>query len=1142
MRTLPLQNSLPTPRRVRRKRVLAAAITAVILVATSALAVTTVVLAPVAQAATPTWMDTTMPAAQRANLLLAAMTLDDKISMMHNAPNCEYAGCTPTSFSGGTLPALHLQDGPLGVGDGVQGVTQMPAPVAGAATWDTALMREYGTLLGREHWGKGVNVVLGPTVNIVRDPRWGRAFESFGEDPYLAGHIGAAEINGIQAEGPLAQVKHFVAYNQETNRNTTADNVIASERTLREIYLPAFEIAIKEANVASMMCSYSVINGQFACENNHLQNEVLKRDMGFAGFITADWGGQHSTVASANGGLDMEMPDTNKYFGDALKTAVNNGQVSIATIDDHVRRILTQMFRFGLFDKAQTGNKGSAVTSAAHNATAKKVAAEGTVLLKNDGPILPLTSAARTIAVIGDAGGSGAIFQGGGSAGVNSSYRVTPYDGIKARAGSGANVSLYGNDQTAAVAGARAADVAIVFASKWQSEGSDTGDIELGGQNDLISAVAAANPNTIVVLNTGSAVTMPWINSVKGVVEAWYGGQEYGNALAAVLFGDANPSGKLPVTFPRSLADVPANTQAQWPGTNGQVQYSEGVNVGYRSYDARNVSPLFPFGFGLSYTTFGYSSLIVGQPDGAGNVSVRFTVTNTGSRAGSEVPQVYVGQPAGIGEPPKSLQGFRKVALAAGASTEVNVTLPLRAFQHWGATGWTTAGGTHTVSVGASSRDLRINGSVAIAGGGGTPTPARSAYSTIEAESFDAQSGTTNEVTADTGGGQDVAYIGNGDTLRFDSIDFGATAGTKVTARVASAAAGSPAGTIEVRLDGATSPIAATIPVNGTGGWQTWASVSAALSSTIGKHSVYLKFVTSGGDFVNINWITFGQGPTTPTDPPTRTTLNRTGWVASASSSAGNDLPANAIDGNAGSRWSTGTPMANGQTFTVDMGSAKTFDQVSVDAGGSTNDYPRGVLVQVSSNGTTWNDAATAVAATAKQTVSFAARTAQYIRVVQTGVNSSWWSIAELNVLTTGTTPTDPTPSTGQLPRAGWVASANPASGELPAAAIDGNAASRFSSGTAMVNGQTFTIDMGSAKTFNSLTMDSAGSALDYARGYTVQVSSDGAGWTNVITGTGTSAVVTSRFTTQTARFLRVVQTGSSSSWWSIAEFTAANS
>jgi len=1095
---------------------------------------TGVLVTPAASAATPPWMDASQTPAQRAAEVLAVMTLDDKLSLMHNTTSCQYAGCTPSSFSGGTLPALHLQDGPVGVGDGVTDVTQLPAPVAGAASWDTSLMQQYGSVLGSEQWGKGVNVVLAPTVNIVRDPRWGRAFESLGEDPYLAGQIGAADISGIQAQGPMAQVKHYAVYNQETNRNSTSDNAIVDERTLREIYLPQFEAAINQGNVASVMCSYSTVNGQYACENSHLQNDILKGSQGFAGFITSDWGGTHSTVASANNGLDMEMPDSDLYYGSALKTAVQNGQVSQATIDDHVRRILTEMFRFGLFDKSQTGTKSSVVTSSAHTATALQVAEQGSVLLKNSGPVLPLGTGAHTVAVIGADAGAQAQTQGGGSAGVNASYTVTPYAGIKNRAGSGASVNYYqgvagsdgalpavpasaltpsqgsgnglygqffantgltgaavatrtdqnldfnwagaspnagvattnwsakwtgavhppttgsytfsltsddgsrlyvngqlvignwadqgsttktgtvtltagqaatvevdyyqggGSDnltlgwqvpgqslQDQAVTGAKSADVAVVFVSKYESEGYDVGDIDLGSaQNNLVSAVAAANPNTVVVLNTGSAVTMPWVAGVKGVVEAWYPGQEDGNAIAALLYGDVNPSGKLPVTFPASLSDVPASTPAQWPGQNGTVQYSEGLGVGYRWYDGKSIAPLFPFGFGLSYTTFGYSGLTVGTPDAGGNVAVGFTVTNTGTRTGSEVAEVYVGEPAVTGEPPKSLQGFRKVALAAGASSQVSLTLPARAFQYWNGTGWTTAAGTSTVYVGASSRDLRLTGTV------------------------------------------------------------------------------------------------------GTGSAET--------------------------------------------------ALPRTGWTATASSSAGGDVPSNALDGSASTRWSTGTAMANGQYYQVDLGTARTFDQVTVDAGGSTGDYPRGLSVQVSGDGASWTPVASATAVTASQTVTFAQQTARYLRLVQTGSSTSWWSIAELTVSAASGGSTGGSPTA--LARGGWTASANPSSGDAPANVLDGNLGTRFSTGTAMASGQYLQVDTGSAHTFDQVVMDSGGSSADYARGYTVQVSNDASSWTTVSTGAGTAAVVTARFANQSARYVRIVQTGSSSSWWSVAE------
>jgi beta-glucosidase len=816
-------------------------------------------------------MNTAATPVDRANALLAQMTLAQKLTMMHQGASCVYGACVDGNTSP-SIPQLRLQDGPAGVADGAVGVTQLPAPVAGAATWDTALMGQYGQVIGSEEWGKGANTVLGPTINIDRDPRWGRSFESLSEDPYLASQLAVADIQGIQSQGPMVQLKHYAVYNQETNRNTPQDNAVVSDRTQREIYLPAFEAAVQQGNADSVMCSYATINGTYACENGQLLNTILKSQWGFTGFVTSDWGGTHSTVASANNGLDQEMTGST-YYGSALTTAVGNGQVSQATIDDHVRRILTSMFAQGLFDKAPTGSMGATVTSAAHQAIATQVAEEGSVLLKNGGNILPIGSGTSSIAVIGDDAGQNAMTAGGGSAHVNPSTPsavVTPYQGIKARAGSGVNVTysqgysspngetvdssyltppsgsgnglsaqyyngnslsgspiatstdpqlnfnwggqppvsgvpgtswsarwtgsltppttgtytfsltsddgsrLFVNGQqvisnwadqppttktgtisltagqrvsievdyfqdgggsmlnlgwqipnqnllSQAVAAAKAAQLAVVFVSNPEGEGADLSNIDLSSdQSQLISNVAAANPNTVVVVNSGSAVTMPWANSVKGIIENWYPGQTDGTAIAALLYGDVNFSGKLPVTFPQSLADVPASTTAQWPGQNGTVQYSEGLDVGYRWYDAQNKTPMFPFGYGLSYTTFGYSNLTVGAPDSAGNVAVGFDVTNTGSRAGAEVAQVYVGQPSSAGEPPKNLRGFSRVSLNPGQTQHVTDTLGARSFQYWANNAWTSAAGTNQIYVGASSRDIRLTGQVTI--GSAPPT------------------------------------------------------------------------------------------------------------------------------------------------------------------------------------------------------------------------------------------------------------------------------------------------------------------------------------------------------------------------------------------------------------------------------------
>ena len=424
--------------------------------------------------------------------------------------------------------------------------------------------------MGSEEGGKGTDIDLGPTVNIVRDPRWGRAFESMSEDPYLDGQLAAAEIRGVQGTGVLAQVKHLGVYNQETNRNTPSDNAIIDPRTEQEIYLPQFQASVQQGAASSVMCSYSTINGTYACENPVLLNKRWTTEFGFPGFVTSDWGATHSTVASANAGLDQQMPDSSSSAA-ALETAVSSGQVSQSTLDAMTGRVLTEMFAFGLFDNAPHGGTGITVTNSAHVTTARQIAQEGAVLLRDNGNVLPFGSSDSSIAVIGADASTSVQSAGGGSAAVNSSGTVTPLQGITSRAGSGVTVRYDDGSNTSSAASAAAgSSVAVVFASYNEAEGSDLSGIDLpNNQNQLISAVAAANPHTIVVLNTGSAVTMPWLSSVAGVLESWYPGQEDGNAIAALLFGDVNPSGKLPVTFPTSLSQVPANTAAQWPGTNG---------------------------------------------------------------------------------------------------------------------------------------------------------------------------------------------------------------------------------------------------------------------------------------------------------------------------------------------------------------------------------------------------------------------------------------------------------------------------------------------------------------------------------------------------------------------------------------------
>jgi beta-glucosidase len=672
--------------------------------------------AAAASAACP-WVGSSAPIPQRVSQLLARMSVTQKVSMLTGASGSSYVGFIP-AIGSLCIPAINLEDGPEGPGDGMTNVTQLPAPVDVAATWDTSAEQLYGQVIGAEQAAKGSTVDLGPTINIVRDPRWGRAFESVGEDPYLNGTLGAADIAGVQSTGVMAQVKHLAVYNQETNRNTSADNAIVSNKAMEEIYLPAFQDSVQQGAASSVMCSYSTINGTFACQNPFILSTVLRQQFGFGGFVTSDWGGTHSTVASANSGLDMDMPGNDGFFGATLASAVSSGSVSTATLNSMVSPVLSEMFAFGLFDVPPTGSPAQTATSSAHVTDAQQLAEEGTVLLKNSGGVLPLPASTKSIAVIGaDASGSPQTV-GGGSAGVNSSGTVTPLQGITARAASSTTVSFNdGSSASSAATLAAASSVAVVFVSNFESEGSDLSSIDLpSAENSLISAVAAANPHTIVVLNSGSAVTMPWLSSVAGVFEAWYPGQQDGNAIAALLFGDADPSGHLPVTFPTSLSQVPAHTAAQWPGTGGTVQYSEGVDVGYRYYNANSETPMFPFGFGLSYTSFAFSNLSVGTLAKGGAATVTATVKNTGSRAGADVAQLYVSDPAASGEPPRQLEGFARVNLQPGASQTVSFPLTQRNLQDWDATAnnWVTSTGSYGISVGDSETSLPLTGTLPV--------------------------------------------------------------------------------------------------------------------------------------------------------------------------------------------------------------------------------------------------------------------------------------------------------------------------------------------------------------------------------------------------------------------------------------------
>ncbi len=848
------------------------------------------------------WMKPSLTPGQRAQLLLRQMTLQEKVAMVTGDLNLNYAFYNaPNSRLG--IPALTMADGPAGVrvaNPAVNGqmTTELPSPLALAATWDPTLAGQFGDLMGNEAFLTGHNVMLSPALDIARVAQGGRTFEGFGEDPLLSGRMGVAEIQGIQSHPVEATAKHYDVNNQETNRMTVTAQV--DERTLQEIYNLPFASVVKDGNVAAAMCAYNQINGTYACENSHLLTGILKQQLGFPGWVMSDSTANHSTVASANAGLDQEQP-TGTYWGKKLQSAVQAGQVSKATLNDKVFRILQSMFAFGLFDQpVQIGP----LPVQQDGQTARQIADQAIVLLKNASGMLPLSSSTlHSIAVIGpDADDASA--QGGGSSTVKPTYTVSPLDGIRQRAGNGVQVTYapgvdpissaalnpgdpavpsavltpagatpdvhglhaeywtnktftgtpylvrtdpqadldlgffnypsfrasspklpptptalngrisvrwtgsitapttgaytlsltsagtsqlyldnqlvinnpaqsdytsmstpvlliagqahtvkitYAADSTkqaqsgvgaqvrfgwthptnavpatmqAAALLAQQSDVAIVIVRDYSSESQDRPNLDLPNeQAQLIQTVAAANPNTIVVLTTSAAVkTSAWQQPTAAIVVAWYAGQEQGNAIADVLFGDVNPGGKLPVTFPVSEDQTPVSSPIQYPGVNLVAQYTEGLGVGYRGYDQLGLTPQYPFGYGLSFTSFAYSQLVCTPSvlNGTTPLHVNFSVTNTGARAGTEIAQVYLGLPAATGEPPKRLVGWAKVQLNPGETKQVTVTVDpgstTRPYSDWNVntSQWEITSGTYQVYVGASSRDTRLSSSVTV--------------------------------------------------------------------------------------------------------------------------------------------------------------------------------------------------------------------------------------------------------------------------------------------------------------------------------------------------------------------------------------------------------------------------------------------
>lgn len=824
-----------------------------------------VLAAAIVQAQTALYMDASAPVEQRVSDLIGRMTLEEKIDMLGGV---EDFYIRPSERLG--IPKVKMADGPLGVRNYGK-ATAFPAGIAFAAAWNRELTLKYGEMIGKEARSKGVHIMLSPGVNIYRAPMCGRNFEYYGEDPYLAGKMTAAYIRGVQSQGVVATVKHYAANNEEYDRHTVSSDV--EERTLREIYLPAFRAAVEEARVGAVMTSYNLINGVHASQHQHLVNEVLKGDWKFDGLVMSDWTSTYDGVAAANGGLDLEMPSGVHLNRDTLMPALKSGKVAAATIDDKVKRMLRVMFRFGFFDRPQL-DSSLPLYNPESRLVALQAAREGIVLLKNQGNLLPLDrQKISSIAVIGP-NAHPAVTGAGGSSKVEPYRSVSPLDGVLAAAGEKVKVSyspgvdydlemvfrqsqfftiseknemirgleaeffpnaelsgspavtrtdrqvrfnwgesspspgmpednfsarwtgkmradsegeyeffVQGDDgfrlfvgnrliidewkrQSATLKSAKVSlkageqvdlkleyfelhgNAEISFGWRKQSGLKDSDAIRLAAQSDvavvcvgfnpttegegfdrpfdlpkdqveLINAVARVNKKTIVVVTAGGNVAMTgWLPEVAGLLHTWYPGQEGGTALGEILFGDINPSGKLPASFEKKWED---NATAQsYYAKEKKLPYTEGVFVGYRHFDAKNIEPLFPFGFGLSYTTFEYKNLKVTPTSDAVNpkVTVAFGVLNTGMRDGAEVAQIYVRElnPA-VPRPVRELKGFEKVWLKPGESKTVSVVLDEQAFAYYDVSKsqWNVQPGIFEISVGSSSRLIRFTGQVNLA-------------------------------------------------------------------------------------------------------------------------------------------------------------------------------------------------------------------------------------------------------------------------------------------------------------------------------------------------------------------------------------------------------------------------------------------
>jgi beta-glucosidase len=696
------------------------------------------------------WVNRNLSPDERAELVLKEMTLDEKLTLIHGngmpgwgepRPNA-YLGNGGAGFVLGVprlgIPMIQMSDAAYGVRASAQNgrySTALPSNIASAASWDTQSACEYGSLIGRELRAQGYNMTLGGGVNLTREPRNGRTFEYMGEDPILAGTLVGSRIKCEQAQHVMGDIKHFAMNDQESGRNEV--NSVIGKRAMRETDLFAFQLGIAIAQPAAVMCSYNAVNGDYGCENKYLLTDVLRKDWNFKGFVVSDWGATHSTRKASASGLDQEQPEDN-FYGAGYKQAVESGSIPLAELDEHVRRILRSEFASGIVDFPV---QKSVVDVESGLQTARILAEHSIVLLKNENGVLPLDAGKlHSIAVIGPHADMGMI-SGGGSAQVDPPgstepkwqdkvwFPTSPLQAIRAKR---ANLHVAfdsGANPAAAAELAGKSDVALVFVYQWMSEDMDLPDLSLPENQDaLIENVARANPRTIVILETGTAVTMPWLSKVSGVVEAWYAGSKGADAVANVLFGDVNPSAKLPMTFPLSVADLP-HSELRKPPSDGiglaaimksgeakstfEVHYDEGLKVGYKWYDAENKKVLFPFGFGLSYTKFAYAGLELHSGD---SITLQFSVRNTGDPEGMEIAEVYATLPGDSGEPPKRLVGWSKVELKPGESKQISLTIPreyLSVFDE-ASNAWKFLSGEYTFHAGSSSRDLPLHAKLSL--------------------------------------------------------------------------------------------------------------------------------------------------------------------------------------------------------------------------------------------------------------------------------------------------------------------------------------------------------------------------------------------------------------------------------------------